>query len=477
MPQVAVEAVRHREAHLAGGQHERRRQVLDLEVRFHRMRPVVVRRRLCRGRRHGRRRLRQGGPSERQDRNGGQARQHHARVHARSPRHTHARQPGGRCGVRVCKMRTAAMTGVRPIETRSSFTCSVRIYAKRRAAATRIARLIARVQVAALLLFPVPRAVSCPDDLSAGSPSRSSLPAVRHAPASCSKNPTDPSPPPVAIGHRHVRPDPRRRATPTAMRVFSPQTLTTNVGATVTWTNADSITHSSVADAGQWKADNIAARGHVPVHVRDRRHVHLQVHDSLGHAGNDRRAVTRTAWGSGLGARRLRLFLKPQASSLKPQASSLKPQAPSPKPVEPVLREVVAQRALADAHRLGGVLLDAAGGVQRAADAFRARSSRGSASDSATAAPAGAATAAPTMHDVARLDDAAAAPGRRRARRCSRARARCRAMARRRAPPSRSGAMPSMRLPARAAWRRMKCSTSSGMSSRPRRAAAASRSE
>ena len=80
------------------------------------------------------------------------------------------------------------------------------------------------------------------------------------ASAGCSKNPNDPSPPPLANGTgTSVRIQGDAYAAGDA--VFSPQTLTTTVGATVTWTNADSITHSSVADAGQWKADSIAARG------------------------------------------------------------------------------------------------------------------------------------------------------------------------------------------------------------------------
>ena len=76
--------------------------------------------------------------------------------------------------------------------------------------------------------------------------------------AGCSPN--QPSPAPLATGTgTSVRIQGDAYAAGDA--VFSPQTLTTTVGATVTWTNADSITHSSVADAGQWKADSIAARG------------------------------------------------------------------------------------------------------------------------------------------------------------------------------------------------------------------------
>ena len=78
--------------------------------------------------------------------------------------------------------------------------------------------------------------------------------------AGCSKNPNEPSPPPLANGTgTSVRIQGDAYAAGDA--VFSPQSLTTTTGATVTWTNADSIAHSSVADAGQWKADNIAARG------------------------------------------------------------------------------------------------------------------------------------------------------------------------------------------------------------------------
>jgi plastocyanin len=77
--------------------------------------------------------------------------------------------------------------------------------------------------------------------------------------AGCSKtNPTGPAP--IATGSgTSVRIQGDGYATGNA--VFSPQTLNTTVGATVTWTNADTIAHTSVADAGQWKADNIAVNG------------------------------------------------------------------------------------------------------------------------------------------------------------------------------------------------------------------------
>ena len=54
--------------------------------------------------------------------------------------------------------------------------------------------------------------------------------------------------------------------------------------------------------------------------------------------------------------------------------------------VDAVLREVVAERPLADSHRLGGVLLDAVRSSRAPGARSRVRSSRGSAAGSATAA-------------------------------------------------------------------------------------------
>lgn len=42
---------------------------------------------------------------------------------------------------------------------------------------------------------------------------------------------------------------------------FSPLTLNTTVGTTVIWTNADSVTHSTVSDGGLWNAPTIAPNG------------------------------------------------------------------------------------------------------------------------------------------------------------------------------------------------------------------------
>ena len=53
--------------------------------------------------------------------------------------------------------------------------------------------------------------------------------------------------------------------------------------------------------------------------------------------------------------------------------------------VDAILREVVGQRPLADAHQLGGVLLHAAGAVERAADRLASRPIRCSGAASATA--------------------------------------------------------------------------------------------
>ena len=76
--------------------------------------------------------------------------------------------------------------------------------------------------------------------------------------AGCSKNPAGPAP--IATGSgTSVRIQGDAYASGNA--VFSPQTLNTTVGATVTWTNADSIAHANVADAGQWRTDSIPVNG------------------------------------------------------------------------------------------------------------------------------------------------------------------------------------------------------------------------
>jgi Copper binding proteins, plastocyanin/azurin family len=44
-------------------------------------------------------------------------------------------------------------------------------------------------------------------------------------------------------------------------RAFSPATLDIAVGTTVTWTNTDSIAHTSTGDGNAWDSGSIAARG------------------------------------------------------------------------------------------------------------------------------------------------------------------------------------------------------------------------
>ena len=42
---------------------------------------------------------------------------------------------------------------------------------------------------------------------------------------------------------------------------YAPNPIAVSVGGTVTWTNNDSITHTSVADAGAWNSGTIAPGG------------------------------------------------------------------------------------------------------------------------------------------------------------------------------------------------------------------------
>jgi plastocyanin len=71
-------------------------------------------------------------------------------------------------------------------------------------------------------------------------------------------SPNEPSPPPLATGtgsQIRIQGDSYSSST----GVFSPLTLNTTVGTTVTWTNFDGVTHSSISDVALWRADNIAA--------------------------------------------------------------------------------------------------------------------------------------------------------------------------------------------------------------------------
>jgi plastocyanin len=42
---------------------------------------------------------------------------------------------------------------------------------------------------------------------------------------------------------------------------FNPTTLTTNVGATVVWTNSDNEAHTTTSNTGLWNSNNVAANG------------------------------------------------------------------------------------------------------------------------------------------------------------------------------------------------------------------------
>ena len=44
-------------------------------------------------------------------------------------------------------------------------------------------------------------------------------------------------------------------------RAYAPDDLTVDVGSTVTWTNTDTVAHTSTADAGAWNSGTVAPGG------------------------------------------------------------------------------------------------------------------------------------------------------------------------------------------------------------------------
>jgi len=44
-------------------------------------------------------------------------------------------------------------------------------------------------------------------------------------------------------------------------RAYAPDNVTVTVGATVTWTNTDTVAHTSTADAGAWNSGTVAPGG------------------------------------------------------------------------------------------------------------------------------------------------------------------------------------------------------------------------
>jgi plastocyanin len=47
----------------------------------------------------------------------------------------------------------------------------------------------------------------------------------------------------------------------TANAFYTPTTLNTTVGATITWTNMDSVAHTTVSNTGVWNSNNISTNG------------------------------------------------------------------------------------------------------------------------------------------------------------------------------------------------------------------------
>ena len=133
--------------------------------------------------------------------------------------------------------------------------------------------------------------------------------------------------------------------------------------------------------------------------------------------------------------------------------------------VEAILLQVVAQRALADAHQLRRVLLDPVRLFERAANGLASPPIPGSRAGASTAAPMTAARRRPSAR-ASRGSGGARSRGRRRVRWCFRARARCPASRSARARPSRRRRRRRCACRCRARSGARKCSTSSGMSSR-----------
>ena len=216
---------------------------------------------------------------------------------------------------------------------------------------------------------------------------------------------------------------------------------------------------------------NAIVRQHFIVPGSNAKPMPRQMAEVIGKLRFTSHAITRAVRAVTRGVRQALLLPRPEMVS-KPRVIRLKPDATSGSEtvsgrrlLDPVLGEVVAERALADAHRLRRRPSSRRRRCRARGGRSRARPSRGSAAGSATAGPAGGAA---RRRGCARRRgrSSRSATARRRARRCSRARARCRASrppAAPRARPAR-GRRSACRRAARACA--MKCSTSSGMSSR-----------
>ena len=75
-------------------------------------------------------------------------------------------------------------------------------------------------------------------------------------------------------------------------RAFNPGEVSLAVGATVTWVNADAVSHTSTSDSFGWNSGSIAPGPAVLGDVPDRRHVPLPLLDSSRDGGNRGGALT-----------------------------------------------------------------------------------------------------------------------------------------------------------------------------------------
>ena len=66
-------------------------------------------------------------------------------------------------------------------------------------------------------------------------------------------------------------------------RAFSPDDLDVAAGSTVTWTNNDSIAHTSTSDANGWDSGAVAPRGHFSVAFPNAGtfHYHCAIHPGM----------------------------------------------------------------------------------------------------------------------------------------------------------------------------------------------------
>ena len=100
------------------------------------------------------------------------------------------------------------------------------------------------VVVSSLLAFTIACGSSSPSSPAAPSPATPPAPAPAPAPVASSFAVTIPS-----------------GASTLGNRAFAPDSLNVTVGGTVTWTNTDSIAHTSTSDASGWNSGSVAPGG------------------------------------------------------------------------------------------------------------------------------------------------------------------------------------------------------------------------